>query len=241
MTCARIFGTLLQTFKNTRVIHNVNFYLLQELKYEQTWTVHNLRIFIIVYSFSITLEVSFRGRSSISSTVHFSVPYRSHNCRTRALTLRLCFCCLKENWFHGYKTGSIPFGAWRPIQIYSGYTSIPLPDVCIFNSNLNPACFMHHFPVLTCIFEFTINTAPPALNSVYDTVKCLAYHRINPGKSALGTRLKINASKLTWVALWCSGQGVACTCRWTGFDFRRRSFLFLCTVFLFFLFSQFVF
>ena len=32
MTCARIFGTLLQTFKNTRVIHNMNFYLLQELK-----------------------------------------------------------------------------------------------------------------------------------------------------------------------------------------------------------------
>ena len=122
-----------------------------------------------------------------------------------------------------------------------GYTSIPLPDVCIFNSNLNPACFMHHFPVLTCIFEFMINTAPAALNSVYGTEKCLAYHRYNPGKSALGTRLKINVSKLTWVALWCSGQGVACTCRWTGFDFRRRSFLFLCTVFLFFLFSQFVF
>ena len=89
---------------------------MQELKYEQTWTVHNLRIFIIVYSLYITLEVSFRGRGSINSTVHCTVPYRSHSCRTRALTLRLCFCCLKVNWFHGYKTGSSPFDAWRPIQ-----------------------------------------------------------------------------------------------------------------------------
>ena len=41
--------------------------------------------------------------------------------------------------------------------------------------------------------------------------------------------------------LWCSGhrQGVACTCRLTGFDFRRRCFLFLCTVF-FCLFGLFI-
>ena len=37
--------------------------------------------------------------------------------------------------------------------------------------------------------------------------------------------------------LWCSGQGVACTCRKTGLDSRRRCFLFLFTVFFFFLFG----
>ena len=38
------------------------------------------------------------------------------------------------------------------------------------------------------------------------------------------------------VSLWSSGQGVAWTCRSTGFDSRRRCFLFLCIVFgLFFL------
>ena len=38
---------------------------------------------------------------------------------------------------------------------------------------------------------------------------------------------------LVW-HLWCSGQGVACTCRWTRFDSRRCCFLFLCTVFFLF-------
>ena len=37
--------------------------------------------------------------------------------------------------------------------------------------------------------------------------------------------------------LWCSGQGVACTCGKTGFDSRRRCFLFLFTVFFLFLFG----
>ena len=36
------------------------------------------------------------------------------------------------------------------------------------------------------------------------------------------------------VSLWCSGKGVACTCRFTGFNSRRHCFLFLCTVFFFF-------
>ena len=35
------------------------------------------------------------------------------------------------------------------------------------------------------------------------------------------------------VSLWCSGKGVACTCRFTGFNSRRHCFLFLCTVFFF--------
>ena len=35
---------------------------------------------------------------------------------------------------------------------------------------------------------------------------------------------------------WCSGQGVACTCRQTGLDSWRRCFLFLCIVLFFFLF-----
>ena len=38
----------------------------------------------------------------------------------------------------------------------------------------------------------------------------------------------------TCVSLWCSSQGVARTCRYTGFDSRRRCFLFVCTVFIFF-------
>ena len=36
------------------------------------------------------------------------------------------------------------------------------------------------------------------------------------------------------VSPWCSGKGVACTCRFTGFNSRRHCFLFLCTVFFFF-------
>ena len=42
------------------------------------------------------------------------------------------------------------------------------------------------------------------------------------------------------VSLWCSGQGVACTCRLTGFDPQKRCFLFsvFCTLF-FFLFGLF--
>ena len=46
----------------------------------------------------------------------------------------------------------------------------------------------------------------------------------------------------TCLSPWCSGQGVACTCRWTGFDYRQRYFLFLCIVFfclLFFFETQF--
>ena len=40
------------------------------------------------------------------------------------------------------------------------------------------------------------------------------------------------------MSLWCSAQGVACTCRKIGFDSRRRCFPFLCTVLIyFFLFS----
>ena len=48
---------------------------------------------------------------------------------------------------------------------------------------------------------------------------------------------KGDEESLSWnVSLWCSGQGVAWTCRSTGFDSRRRCFLFLCIVFgLFFL------
>ena len=61
---------------------------------------------------------------------------------------------------------------------------------------------------------------------------------------------KGDAESLSWcVSLWCSGQGVAWTCRSTGFDSRRRCFLFLCivfglfffkTIFLFGLFSLFL-
>ena len=36
------------------------------------------------------------------------------------------------------------------------------------------------------------------------------------------------------VSLWCSGKGIACTCRFTGFNSRRHCFLFLCTVCFFF-------
>ena len=107
-------------------------YLYSRIKVWTNLNMHNLRIFIIVYSFSITVEVSFRGRGSISSTVHCTVLCRPHNCRTRALTLRPSFCCLKENLFHGYKTGSIPFGAWRPIQIYSGYWPLYLCQMFAF-------------------------------------------------------------------------------------------------------------
>ena len=42
------------------------------------------------------------------------------------------------------------------------------------------------------------------------------------------------------VALWCSGQGVACKGRWTEFYSRRRWFLLLCAVLFFFLFSIFL-
>ena len=42
---------------------------------------------------------------------------------------------------------------------------------------------------------------------------------------------KGDEKSLSWnVSLWCSGQGVAWTCRSTGFDSRRRCFLFLCIV-----------
>ena len=42
------------------------------------------------------------------------------------------------------------------------------------------------------------------------------------------------------MSLWCSGEGVSCTCRQTVLDSRRRCFLFLCTVFSS-LFGQFFF
>ena len=45
------------------------------------------------------------------TTVHYTVLHRSYKFRTRALTLILCFCCFKDSYFHGYKTGSIQFGA----------------------------------------------------------------------------------------------------------------------------------
>ena len=43
---------------------------------------------------------------------------------------------------------------------------------------------------------------------------------------------KRDAESLSWcVSLWCSGQGVAWKCRSTGFESRRRCFLFLCILF----------
>ena len=50
---------------------------------------------------------------------------------------------------------------------------------------------------------------------------------------------QINFSKQVCVAVWCSGQGVACSCRWTGFDSRQhRIFCFFVSFFsFFFLFS----
>ena len=51
---------------------------------------------------------------------------------------------------------------------------------------------------LKCLFEFMINTAPPASNSVYSSEKLFWYDK-----------KFINSC----VSLWCSGQGVACTCR----------------------------
>ena len=41
----------------------------------------------------------------------------------------------------------------------------------------------------------------------------------------------------TCLSPWCSGQGVACTCRWTGFDYRQRYFLFSISLYRFFLFA----
>ena len=38
----------------------------------------------------------------------------------------------------------------------------------------------------------------------------------------------------TCLSPWCSGQGVACTCRWTGFDYRQRYFLFSISLYRFF-------
>ena len=64
-----------------------------------------------MYSLSITLQVSLRGLGSMSCTVHYTVLYRSYKFRASALTLRLCFCCFKDNQFHGYNTGSIQFAA----------------------------------------------------------------------------------------------------------------------------------
>ena len=47
----------------------------------------------------------------MSCTVHYTVLYRSYKFRASALTLRLCFCCFKDNQLHGYNTGSIQFAA----------------------------------------------------------------------------------------------------------------------------------
>jgi len=48
-----------------------------------------------MYSSSIPLQVFLRGRGSTSSTVHYTLLYRSYKFRTRALTLRLSFAVLK--------------------------------------------------------------------------------------------------------------------------------------------------
>ena len=42
-----------------------------------------------MYSLSITLEVSLRGRGSMSSTVDYNILHRSYKLRIRALTLTL--------------------------------------------------------------------------------------------------------------------------------------------------------
>ena len=57
----------------------------------------------------------------------YTVLYRSNKFRTRALTLRLCFCCFKGNEFHGYKTGSIQFGTAYP-ELLRLFACIPLPN-----------------------------------------------------------------------------------------------------------------
>ena len=68
---------------------------MQELNNVQT--VYYFPIFIMMYSLSITLELSPRWRGSMSKTMHYTILYRSYKCKTRALTLRLRFCCLKDN------------------------------------------------------------------------------------------------------------------------------------------------
>ena len=68
-----------------------------------------------MYSWSLFLEASIRGRGHMDITVHYSVGYCSYKFRTHSLPLRLFFRRLSDNKFHSYKTGSIQFGAWRTI------------------------------------------------------------------------------------------------------------------------------
>ena len=50
--------------------------LLTRLK-KYVQTLHHLPVFIIRHSSSITLEVSLRGRGSMTGTMHYTVPHRS--------------------------------------------------------------------------------------------------------------------------------------------------------------------
>ena len=58
---------------------------MQELDNVQAETVHYFPIFIMMYSSSISLEVSHRWHGSLSTTVHYTVLYCSYKFRTRAL------------------------------------------------------------------------------------------------------------------------------------------------------------
>ena len=71
-----------------------------------------------------------------------------------------------------------------------------------------------------CIFEFMINTAPPPSNSVYGREKLFWYDKITFWTHVCHCGAVVK--KLFWM------------CRQTGFDSRRRCFLFLCIVFFLF-------
>ena len=79
------------------IIHNINTYPHTRVKVCRSLNSAPIAYFYYNVSSSITLQVSLRRRGSISSTVHYTVLYRSYKFRTRALTLRLCFCCFKDN------------------------------------------------------------------------------------------------------------------------------------------------
>ena len=89
----------------------------------------------------------------MSCTVHYTVLYRSYKFRASALTLRLCFCCFKDN--HSTVITLEVFSLQRDLlsRFSQGIDLYTSAKFRAFHTYLNnSACILHHFPVLTCTY-----------------------------------------------------------------------------------------
>ena len=95
-----------------------------------------------MYVSSITQEVSLRGHGSSSSTVHYTLLYRSYKFQSRALTLKMITSMVIKLETYSLRRDVLS-------RFTQGIDLYAFAKFRAFNTNLNnSAFFLYHFSVL---------------------------------------------------------------------------------------------